>query len=155
MAALHENSPRGASLAALASHLFISKTRIRQLQAEGIFTPSIGLDEARRLYIEFLRDAATKRGDQGAEARRWQEARAKRAELALAVEERQLVPLDEAQALTTTVVSMLLSGLDGLPSRISHDLTVRRAAEREIDALRGRVADQLALLEAEFGGDDA
>lgn len=150
MTALPENSPRGASLQAMASHLFISKTRVRQLQGDGIFPPGIGLDDARRFYLEFLRDAAAKRGDQGAEARRWQEARAKRAELALAVEERQLVPADEAQALNSVIVTLLLSGLDGLPARITSDLVIRRRAEAEIDALRGRVADQLARLEAEF-----
>lgn len=140
----------GASISSLAEHLFLSRVRIRQLGEEGVIPKGASLDEAREAYLDHLRSAASRRSDQSPEAKRWAEARARRAEIAAAKEEGELVPAEEVRALNAVLVTMLISGLDALPARITSDLTIRRRAEAEIAALRGRVADQLARLEAEF-----
>lgn len=151
MASLSKSTGSGASQAAIAGHLFMTKTRVRQLIGEGVIPAGATLDEAREAFIAHLRMASSRRSDQSAEAKRWAEARARRAEIAAAREEGELIPAEEARAINALVVSMIVSGLDGLPARISHDLTIRRRAEAEIDALRGRIAEQLAKLKAEYG----
>lgn len=143
-------SKKPASQQSIASHLFISKTRVRQLVSEGVIAEGATLDEAREAYLGFLRVAATRRGDNSAEARRLAEAKARAIELKIARDEGELVPTEEAVALTALLVSEFVTRLDALPARVSRDLTIRRRIEEELDAIREAMADRCADLEEQY-----
>jgi len=139
----------GASQAAIAAHLFVTKTRIRQLMAEGVIAERASLDAARERYIAHLRTAAARRADSSPEARRLAEAKAKRMEILAAREEGELIPVAEAHAFTVETVGMLIAGLDGLAAQCSRDVSQRRIIETHVDALRERVAVRLDEIAAE------
>jgi phage terminase Nu1 subunit (DNA packaging protein) len=101
-------------------------------------------------YVRHLREAATRRADAGEDARRLAVARARAIELRTAREEGELVPAEEAVALTTLLVSELVTALDNLPVRVSRDPTIRDRIEAEINAIREAMAKRLVVLEEQY-----
>lgn len=134
---------KAASQADIGKHIDVTPTRVRQLVAEGVLVAGSTLDAARLDYIRHLRAAAGRRGDNSDEARRYAVARARKAEIEAAVAEGELIPTEEALAVTQAVVGMLVAGLSSLPARVSADRTIRRKIESELDDLRERVAKAL------------
>lgn len=139
-----------ATISALAAHLDLSRTRIRQLVAEGVIAPDATLDGGRVAYLRHLREAATRRADAGEDARRLAAARARAIELRTAREEGELVPAEEAVALTTLLVGELVTALDNLPARCSRDPAIRDRIEAEINMIRRAMDKRLGVLEEQY-----
>lgn len=142
----NSDDQKPASISALAAHLDLSRTRIRQLVTEGIIPPGATLDEGRLGYLRHLRDAAVRRQDAGEDNRRLVAARARAIELRTAREEGELVPSEEAAAVTTVIVGEFITALDVLPLRVSRDPSIRCRIEEEIDAIRETMAKRIAVI---------
>lgn len=99
----------------------------------------VPLVDATRTYFAALRERA-RDASLAAAQERAKAARAAAAELALAVENREMIPDDEADAAIQHLAGVVNSAAYGLPARATRDLRGRRVMERAIEA----VLDELA-----------
>jgi len=133
------------NVSAVARHLMLSPSRVRELEAEGIFhrlNGKLDLDECRHRYIEHLRQ----RRPRSPADEKWREERARQLELQNAVRARDLIPVTEANEGLETVIGFVLAELYGMGARVSRDLEVRRRIDGDIFAMRQRVTNKLSEL---------
>lgn len=97
----------------------------------------IPLIEATRFYITALRERARDASLLAAQERA-RTARAASAELSVAIEGREMIPDDEANAAVQHVTGVVNSVAYGLPARATRDLHARRAMERAVGEALGR-----------------
>jgi hypothetical protein len=127
--------------------LMVSGERVRQLAKEGwIRKASPGkynLVEVVQGYIRFRNDA-DRRSTKTASDSRLRDARTREVELKTAQREGRLIELDDHLEAVDEIVGIMLTGLSGLPARVTRDLQVRRDIERAINETRQQIADAAA-----------
>ena len=126
--------------------LMLSRQRLDQLAADGwIARVAPGrwrIVDIVQGYIRFLKDEERRRS-KTATLSRVQEARAAEIELRTARDSGQIIEMAEALALVDAVVGGLKADLDGLPARVTRDMTERRKLEAELHDVLTRSADRL------------
>ncbi|QOZ06643.1 hypothetical protein XH96_03255 [Bradyrhizobium sp. CCBAU 51765] len=143
-------SPRsrhGATLAACAAYLDLTRQRVAALANDGNLPRkddgTFDLDECRVAYIRFLRQAASRRvanGDSGAQLR---EARAREIELRVAKEIGELIPLEDVTMVMQEIVSTFCAELNGLPTACTRDLDLRNMIENQVSSAIDRCRTRL------------
>ena len=119
--------------------LMISDERVRQLVKEGYIPktarntyPLVGVVQG---YIRSLKDDE-KRSSKTASASALQDARRREIELRTLARDRELVDIDEVVALFQELAGIVVSGLSGLPARVTRDVVLRRKIEAQCDEIR-------------------
>lgn len=134
--AVRKPAAKGTSDAAVGKHLDLSRQRVPQLVAEGVFKKTKGgkldLDECRIAYIRFLR-ATERRVNQSAETNKFRDARAREIDLRIAREEMKLIDIDDVDALVGEIVGGFRSDLSGVPAACTRDLAMRRLIEMQLN----------------------
>jgi hypothetical protein len=147
MAAENEAGMLNVSMAARL--LMVSEERVRQLAkmdyvpkaARGKY-PLIGLVQG---YIRFLKDEE-RRSSKSATASRMQEAKATEIDMRIAEKRRELIPLEEAEAVVDVLVGRIRSEFSGLPIRVTRDMTLRRELESEVNGSLNRIGETMVAL---------
>jgi hypothetical protein len=104
------------------------------------------IDDNRRRYIEFLREARKLSPRSEADAS-FQRAKAELIQIRIAEKKRQLVMADEAYTMIDELAGMFLTALSGLPARIAgRDLAKRREIEKAIFAMRTELSEAATKL---------
>jgi hypothetical protein len=105
-------------------------------------------------YIKFLTDEERRQTKVAAESR-VRDARAKEIELRVAVKQKELMPVDDLLAVMSQQVAMSRAEIAGLPARVTRDVELRRAIEREVDGYLSRMAErnERAITALQAGGD--
>ncbi|MFT4131877.1 hypothetical protein [Labrys sp. (in: a-proteobacteria)] len=143
MASTVPENVTGKELAAL---LGISARRVRQLATAGVIPHSGGKGFPLAECIQRLLDHSREGADTSPAARaraRFAEARARSEELRVAMQQRDLVPVDMVIAFISGVGGDIVQELNGLPRRISRDPGVMAKAKVEIDAARSRIVERI------------
>ena len=143
----------------LAEYLDLSRTRINQLEAEGVFqrlaAGGFNINAARIAYIRHLRRNRQQSPSSEAAAS-FQRAKTRMLELKIAKQEGDLMMTDEAMDMVARMVGMFRTGLHSLPARTAgRDLQMRRRIESFCDDILKNIADeanrQAEKLERELG----
>lgn len=113
----------------------------------------VSLVEATRAYIAALRERARDASLLAAQERA-RAARAAAAELSVAVERRELIPTDDADAAVQFVAGVVNSVAHGLPARATRDLRARRAMEKAIREALESLASACAAASLDAADDD-
>lgn len=77
-------------------------------------------------------------------------AKAQAQEIALARQERELIPIEDANFVMDELVATVRGELDGLPARITRDIELRRKIEAELHAAQKRMVAKLKDAAAEI-----
>ncbi len=151
------------STADLAEVLGVSARRIQQLAGAGVLRKlSHGewlLPECVQAFVEHKVQGETKRlgKAEGKSEDRLKEIKARREELKLAREERELVPLADAIYAMDQVVGTVTLELNNIPARYTRDLDERERLQLEVDDVLTTVADRVekcgAALRADLDAD--
>lgn len=138
------------STADLAEVLGLGERRIQQLAGLGVFR-RLGhgewlLPECVQAFVDHRVKSETARlaKSTATGADRLKEVKAKREELKLAREERELVPLADALFAMDQVAGTLALEVNNIPARHTRDLDERDRLQAEIDAVLQTVADRVA-----------
>lgn len=105
----------------------------------------IGLVEATRALIEYVK-AQAKDANLAAAQADAKAARAEAAELSLAIEARQMIADDEAQAALDHLGGAIVTAIAALPTRATRDLRARAAIDGVLLEVQAQIADDLAAL---------
>lgn len=112
------------------------------------------LETSVRGYVHFLR-GARKSAPKAAAAVRLQEARADEVALRVAERQRELIPIEDAEAALDHLLATVRSELGGLSARVTRDIPTRRLIERGLnDALERMAVSFDASSEAARKGGD-
>ena len=153
------------STADLAEILGVSARRIQQLAGSGVLR-KLGhgewlLPECVQAFVEHKVQSEIRRTSKG-EANggdRLKEIKARREELKLAREERELVPLVDAIFAMDQVAAAITLEVNNVPARYSRDLDERERLQTEIDDVLKTVADRVqkcgSALRADLDADPA
>ncbi|GJE27959.1 terminase small subunit [Methylobacterium organophilum] len=134
----------------LAEILGVSARRIQQLASAGVLRRLTHgewlLPECVQAFIEHKVKSETARAGKAAAngGDRLKEIKARREELKLAREERELVPLADALFAMDQVAGTLALEVNNIPARHTRDLDERERLQVEIDAVLSTVADRIA-----------
>lgn len=149
----------------LAEILGVSERRIQQLAGAGVLRRQAHgewvLPEAVQAFVEYQVQNETKRLTKGAAtgADRLKEIKARREELKLAREERELVPLVDAIFAMDQVAGVIALEVNNVPARFTRDLDERERLQAEIDDVLKTVAERIqkcgAALRADLDADQA
>lgn len=138
--------------------LMISDERVRQLVKAGYIPkaarntyPLVGVVQG---YIRSLKDEQ-KGATKIVAENKVRDARAEVLQMQIAERKRELVPIEDAAATLDKVMATVVAELTGLPARVTRDVPMRRAIEKELDAARNRMAATLRTSAATLraGGD--
>jgi phage terminase Nu1 subunit (DNA packaging protein) len=139
----------------LALVLGITERRIQQLEKPGVFrrlghgewdlADSVQSYLRHRLQSEIRRRRPPSRGNADEKLKT---AKAAREELKLGLEERTLMPTEEAIAVLDDIVGTIRADMAGVPARLTRDMALRGRMETEIDAVFGRAADSFERQES-------
>lgn len=138
-----------ASLSGVAQHFGISRTATRDLELQNVIDRTAGLDSCRLAYIRHLRERHSRRNGSDSHLR---EARAREIEVRTAQRLGKLVRLEEFDDFVDELCGIFRTELSGLPARVTRDLMLRRAIEREITGMLHRVADVCEVNAARLAG---
>lgn len=147
------------STADLAEVLGVSERRIQQLASIKVFRRLTHgewlLPECVQAFIEHKVKSETARLNKtvATGADRLKEVKARREELKLAREERELVPLADALFAMDRVVGIAALEVNNVPARYSRDLDERERLQAEIDDALHKVADTVAECAAALRAD--
>ena len=124
--------------------LMMTRQRLGQLAADGWIT-RLAQGQWRTVdvvqgYIRFLRDEGRRTTKHAADSR-VRDARAHEIEVRTAERLGKLVAVEEFDAMIDGICGVTRAELSGLPARVTRDLVVRRAIEREIHGALKRIAD--------------
>jgi hypothetical protein len=130
----------------LAALFGVTERQCRNLLSEAGVQPvnrgEWDLVRAVRGVFNRLREART--SSEVAKARTRQiEAVARKHELATKRAERDLIPVEDAQAAIDLVMGKVVSELSGLPARVTRDISVRRKMETELNEARMRMVEAI------------
>ena len=105
-------------------------------------------------YIRFLKDEDRKTSKTAADTR-VRDARAAEIEMRVAIQKRQMIPIEDATALVDILVGKVREEITGLPARVTRDVDLRRKIEAEVNGSQVRLSEAVtALLEfARKGGE--
>lgn len=117
----------------------VASGRIAAPDAKG----RVPLAEAVAAYFDTVR-ADMRAATLTAAVERARAARAESAELKLAESRRELVPAEDAEAAIDALCGAVLSGLTGLPARVTRDIPTRRRIEALAHAAQTALARDLA-----------
>ncbi|MCJ2108040.1 terminase small subunit [Methylobacterium sp. E-041] len=151
------------STADLAEILGVSARRIQQLAGSGILR-KLGhgewlLPECVQAFVEHKVQSEIRRTSKGEAngADRLKEIKARREELKLAREERELVPLVDAIFAMDQVAGVVVLQINNVPARFTRDLDERERLQAEIDDVLKSVASRIqkcaAALRADLDAD--
>lgn len=133
-----------------AALLMVTETYIRQLAAQGVFPKATrgqyALVPLVQGYIKWLRDE-DRRSSKSAAQSRVQDARAAEIELRTAERKRQVIPQEDCFAIVSNIVALTREHFDGLPARITRDVTLRATIEQEVDGALTSISKRLELIE--------
>jgi hypothetical protein len=107
------------------------------IRVDGALT-IVALVQGAIAYYEDLLAKASK----SAAATRVTDARTKEIELRMAERQRQLIPVEDAQAVVLELAATMRAELYGLPVRYTRDITERRKLESEVNDVLRRMADR-------------
>lgn len=128
----------------LAGALGVSNERIQQHIRAGYFDRAgageVTLESALRggwRHADHVREASSKNQAQ-AEA---SQARASHFKLQVAQKMRELIPLEDAEAVVAHMVGAMRSEMSGISARVTRDVAMRRAIEKEVHGSLTRMAE--------------
>jgi hypothetical protein len=128
----------------LADALGLTRQAIARLTRQNVLTRSgrgaYALGPNIRAYVDFrVQTEAGRRGTGSSD--RMRDARAAEIEQRMALRDRTIITLDEANSAVDTIAGAFLSMLATLPARITRDVRERQRIEAIIDAERLRLSD--------------
>lgn len=138
------------STAVLAEILGVSERRIQQLAGDGVLRRQAHgewvLSESVQAFLKYRLQSETRRLTKqvATGADRLKEVKARREELKLAREERELVPLADALYAMDRVAGTLALEVNNVPARYTRDLDERDRLQIAIDDVLRTVADRVA-----------
>jgi len=123
------------SSADAAALLTVTPEWLRRLTKDG-WIKKLGKDRYRVIdvvqgHIRYMKDEA-RRASKTASATRVQDARASQIELAVAREQRDLIEIEDVQAVLSETLGTLRSELSGLPAACTRDLGLREVIEKNL-----------------------
>jgi hypothetical protein len=131
----------------------VSRQRIEQLVADGWIKRyargQYRLIDVVQGYIKSLRDERSRANVKAADSR-VRDARTREIEVRTAEREGRLVDVEELFYLAATLAGMVRSEHVGVSARITRDLAVRRAIDREMNGIDQRLADRIETLSERF-----
>jgi hypothetical protein len=137
----------GVSAQAMALHLGMARPSLDVLLADRIIEKlpngRFDIDATRVKYIQHLRRARRTSPETTARAA-YDQAKAHDLAVRSAIRDGTLMETDEAMAIIDELMGILLTGLSGMAARITRDMEVRRAIDREVYNLRQALADKCA-----------
>ncbi len=129
--------------------LMVSPERVRQLIKMGyVSRPRPGrttIVSAVQGYIRFLKDEDRKTTKTAADTR-VRDARAAEIELRVAIQKRQMIPVDDATTALDILVGKVREEITGLPARVTRDIKLRRQIEAEVNGSQVRLSKALDAL---------
>lgn len=141
------------SAVALAGCCDLSKQRVGQLQAEGVFVRNAAgqfdLEQNITRYVRYLRDERRSHS-RSAAGERAHQARAREIELRIAREEGELVPIEEVAAGITDILGTYRSELSGVPAASTRDPEVRSAIESNLNGAIERCRARFEAMEGDL-----
>ena len=143
---------------ALADHLDLTATRIKQLEAQGVFERqgrSYNLDACRVAYLRWLRSRVPGGGaskDLNAERARLTAAQAEKTEIDLAERRGELLPVDSVASLWTRVLTDTKTKLLSLPSKLAPQV-IGKSREEARAKIEHAIHEALRTLADTAGGD--
>lgn len=144
---------KGASAAVVGRHLLMSRQRVGQLEAEGVFSKSVGggfaLDKCRTAYIRWLKDE-NRRGSKASGASVFQQARTREIEQRMAREDGKLVPIEAVNAAIDQIVGTFRSELSGVAAASTRDLELRQTIDGNLNAAIERCREGLSSAEIDL-----
>lgn len=93
-------------------------------------------------YIGYLKDESRRNSQRSAVTEK-DAARTREIELRIAMRERTLVGVDEAQVVCDAVIGAVRAEVDGLPARMRRDRALREELQKLLDGILIRAADRL------------
>lgn len=138
--------------------LELSAERVRQLIKAGYIEKTrhnhTTLVSTVRGYIRFLKEAASEKTQNAAE-NRVRDARAREIELRLAKDTRELIQQEEAIHAMSRLATFVAHEFQGLPARITRDMSLRKQIEAELHGSQENIAAALGKLSGfvQNGGD--
>jgi hypothetical protein len=93
-------------------------------------------------YIKSLKDENS-RASKSASVSRLQDAKTQEVAIRIAERNRELIPVEDAEAALDHLLATVRAELSGLPARITRDLPLRRSIEQEVNGSLARMADAL------------
>jgi hypothetical protein len=138
---------KGASATAVGRCLDLSRQRVGQLEAEGVFarisgTSRFDLGACTIAYIRWLRDE-NRRGSKAAGASVFQIARTKEIEQRIAREDGRLLLIESVDAAIDQIVGSFRAELAGVAAASTRDLDQRQAIEGHLNAAIERCREGL------------
>jgi hypothetical protein len=132
---------KGVSATEVGRHLDMSRQRVGQLQAEGVFPRlddgRFDLNICRIAYIRWMKDE-NRRGTKASGASRVSESRARAIEQRIAREDGRLIETDDVFAAVADILGTFRSELAGVPAATTRDLGVRSEIEKHLEGAIGR-----------------
>ena len=152
-----ENRVQVANITQLAQHFDCSREQVAKLEKQAVIVrlpdgSGFDLDDSRRRYIHHLRE---RKPAGGRSRERYEAARAEREAMRVAQLAGKLCWTSDFGEAIDDVFGFLIPRLDGLPSRITRDLDLRKKFNEEIRQLRTEVSEYCAKRAAELGGEAA
>ena len=138
--------------------LMIGPERVRQLIKMGYIARAkpgrTTIVSAVQGYIRFLKDEDRKTSKTAADTR-VRDARAAEIEMRVAIQQRHMIPIEDATALVDILVGKVREEITGLPARVTRNVDLRRKIEAEVNGSQVRISEAVtALLEfARKGGE--
>lgn len=143
---------KGVSATEVGRHLEMSRQRVGQLEAEGVFprlaNGRFDLTACRIAYIRWLKDE-NRRGSKAAGASVFQVARTREIEQRIAREDGKLIPIDEVQAGITDILGTYRAELSGVAAASTRDLDVRAAIESNLNGAIERCRTRFEAMEGD------
>lgn len=145
---------KGASATEVGRRLDLSRQRVGQLEAEGVFkriegTTRFDVGACTIAYIRWLRDE-NRRGSKSSGASVFQQARTREIEQRIAREDGKLVPIEEVQAGVADILGTYRAELSGVPAASTRDLDVRAAIESNLNGAIERCRARFEAMEGDL-----
>lgn len=145
---------KGASATEIGRRLDLSRQRIGQLEAEGVFARISGgsrfdLGACTIAYIRWLRDE-NRRGSKASGASLFQQTRMREIEQRMAREDGRLVPFEAVEAANEQIVGTFRSELSGVAAASTRDLELRQTIDGNLNAAIERCRQSLSGTESDL-----
>jgi len=141
------------SASALAQHLDCTRTYISKLEAEGVIQrqgDGFPLDQSRVAYLRYLRRERRQSPRHDAEVEHMA-AKAALLRLRIAEKQRELVPIEDFNAMIDGLCGLVLTSLSGLSARCSRDPVVRRNIDLAVHQIRREMSQAATAMADECG----
>ena len=153
-----DGGPRPASAVKMAAHLCFDRAYLATLVSQGVLKQrpdgKFPIDDNRRAYLEFLREAR-KRSPKSEADSAFTQAKAELLQIRIAERKKELMMASECYEMLDEVHGLFMTHLSALPAKIGgRDLAMRRTVEKAIYDMRVELSEAAAKRANERGEPD-